>query len=352
MRVLQVVREVAAAQSATLSVAKVNVRGYTVRTMLSQTRQGLEAFDNQHDFERLAADVLNGRGYSDVEPMAPAGGSDGGRDIEFRDGDDPGLAFVTLEKDPLGKFRRDLAKHSDLSGVLAFFCNTGVSPANKVKMTEEALAKGARLVVFDVERLRSLLDSSLKDVRRRYLHIDDEPAARLRADVTRLLRFPDAAGSVRTPTTMLESIVPDKTPIRLFELLLQHDEQTIRETPTIGTALHRHLSDYYGFRQRLGQFENALVANIGRRVLVQFRAGWLIYHKYAIMRFAGLSREQVVSRGDFLNYDITWDDAERVFQELCSDAVTFTTMTALLATYANFVQSLTVLRQSVSPEKV
>jgi len=42
--------------------------------MLSQTRRALEDFDNQHDFERLAADVLTGLGYSDVDPQAPGGG--------------------------------------------------------------------------------------------------------------------------------------------------------------------------------------------------------------------------------------------------------------------------------------
>ena len=51
--------------------------------MPSQTRRSLEDFDNQHDFERMAADVLNGLGYSGVEPMAAAGGPDGGRDIIF-----------------------------------------------------------------------------------------------------------------------------------------------------------------------------------------------------------------------------------------------------------------------------
>ena len=45
--------------------------------MLSKTRRALEDFDNQHEFERMAADVLNALGYSNVEPMAPRGGSDG-----------------------------------------------------------------------------------------------------------------------------------------------------------------------------------------------------------------------------------------------------------------------------------
>ena len=51
--------------------------------MLSLTLAALEAFDNQHDFERLAADLLNAGGCSDVVLQAPRGGADGGRDILF-----------------------------------------------------------------------------------------------------------------------------------------------------------------------------------------------------------------------------------------------------------------------------
>ena len=44
---------------------------------LSSTKEALEHFDNQHDFERMAADLLNALGYQGVEPMAPSGGPDG-----------------------------------------------------------------------------------------------------------------------------------------------------------------------------------------------------------------------------------------------------------------------------------
>ena len=44
----------------------------------------------------MAADILNALGYSDVEPMAPGGGPDGGRDIKFREAESRGIAFVTL----------------------------------------------------------------------------------------------------------------------------------------------------------------------------------------------------------------------------------------------------------------
>jgi hypothetical protein len=49
--------------------------------VLSLTRKALEEFDNSHDFERMAADILNALGYGNVEPMAPAGGGDSGQDM-------------------------------------------------------------------------------------------------------------------------------------------------------------------------------------------------------------------------------------------------------------------------------
>lgn len=180
--------------------------------MLSQTRRALEDFDNQHDFERMAADVLNALGYSNVEPMAPGGGADSGQDIRFMEGDAPGVAFVTLNKQIRTKFKRDLAKQDDGEGVIALFCKVGVSPAMKLDFAKEAIAKGYRIEVFDLERLRSLFDSSLKDVRRRYLHIDDEVAARLRSEITRLLRFPGSVQDVTAPPALIERVLVNKLP--------------------------------------------------------------------------------------------------------------------------------------------
>ena len=39
--------------------------------MYSQTVAMLEKFDNQHDFERMCADILFALGYRDVELIAP-----------------------------------------------------------------------------------------------------------------------------------------------------------------------------------------------------------------------------------------------------------------------------------------
>jgi len=185
----------------------------------------------------MCADVLNALGYSNVEPMAPGGGADGGRDITFREGGSPGVAFVTLEKKIQGKFKRDLSKQKDAEGVIVLFCNVNVSPTMKLEFAKEAITKGYRLEVFDLERLRSLLDSSLKDVRRRYLKIDDEVATQLRSEVSKLLRFPAAIPDVSAPQTLIEKMLVNKTPCRLFDLLMRYEEKDVLEVPGIGGAL-------------------------------------------------------------------------------------------------------------------
>ena len=51
--------------------------------MYSLTKHKIGEFDNQHEFERMCADILNALGYKNITPIAPKGGSDGGRDITF-----------------------------------------------------------------------------------------------------------------------------------------------------------------------------------------------------------------------------------------------------------------------------
>lgn len=308
--------------------------------MLSQTRRALEEFDNQHEFERMAADVLNALGYSNVEPMAPRGGSDGGRDIRFKEGDTYGVALVTLDKKIRDKFKRDLRKQQDAEGVIALFCNVDVSPSQKLDFAKEAIVRGYRLEVFDLERLRSLLDVSLKEVRRRYLGIDDEVAARLRSEITRLLCFPDAVGDRSQAPTVVERLLSNKLPRRLFDLLMTYEEQDVRESPGIGNALHDYLKTYYGFRQKVLALEEQLFMRIGKMVGVRFAEGWRIYLKYVIMRFAGASQETIIGWGDFLNYSITWDDAERVFEQLNDDQNLSTEMQSLFQTYERLCENL------------
>lgn len=289
--------------------------------MSSQTRRVLQDFDNQHDFERLSADILNALGYQDVEPMAPRGGADGGQDIKFREGDVPGIAFATLEKRIKEKFAGDLAKQSNGEGLIALFCNVDVTPMMKVAFSKDANAKGFTLQVFDLERIRSLLDSTLKEIRRRYLHIDDEIAERLRAEVSKLLGFPDAIPDEALPPTQLERMLSNKLPRRLFDLLMRYDARGVVEVPGAGPDLHSHLTTYYEFRKAVLAFERQLLDRIAATMgdESRFPAACRIHLNYALRRFIGVTKERVRAGANFLNYDITWDSAERMFESLTAD---------------------------------
>jgi hypothetical protein len=287
--------------------------------LLSSTRQALEAFDNQHDFERLAADVLNGLGYQNVEPMAPGGGADGGCDIKFKEGGAQGIGFVTLEKSIKDKFRRDLSRLSQGQGLIALFCSVDVSPVTKASFAKDAAELGYTLAVFDLERLRSLLDGRFQDVRRRYLHIDDEVAEQLRSSVKRLLRFPDAVADHQQNLCLMETLLTDQMPRRLFELLMQYDEQDVVEMREIGLRLHEHMAAYHGFRQSITALETDLMQRLPSLWNPPLPGALNIHARYCALRFAGMTAEELRSGVNFLNYEITWDRAEKVFEQLATD---------------------------------
>jgi hypothetical protein len=215
-----------------------------------------------------------------------------------------------------------------------------VSPSLKHEMAKEAIGRGYRLEVFHVERLRSLLDSSLKDLRRRYLHFDDEIATQLRANAKKLLRFPDAVPDESPPQTVLEGLFANHLPRRFFDLLIKYDEGVVQELPGIGHDLHKYLTAYYAFRTRLSELENRLLLATGKLARSELPAAWRIYLRYVLMRFAGASPEDISSWGNFLNYGITWADAERVFAELSKDPVSTEPISKLLGAYSNLTKDL------------
>src|ERR1700748_159825 len=106
--------------------------------MLSITQKALEEFDNQHDFERMAADVLNALGYKEVTPIAPRGGSDGGRDITFTtETGGKGLACATLRKDSETKFNEDFSQRKEGEyEKYYFFTNCYLSATQKIKFAK------------------------------------------------------------------------------------------------------------------------------------------------------------------------------------------------------------------------
>ena len=228
---------------------------------------------------------------------------------------------MTLEKKLKEKFKHDLSKQDNAEAVIALFCNVDVSPSMKLAFSKDAIAKGYRLLVFDLERLRSLLDSNLKEIRRRYLHIDDDVAAKLRSEVRKLLKYPDAIPDDSAPSTRLESMLVDKLPCRLFDLLMHYEEKDIVEVPGMGAALEKYLKSYYKFRHEVGRFENDLMTRIAAIVGDRFnsRVVWRMYFEYALHRFLGRTKEEIIAWGNSLNYGVTWDDTERVFSTLSNE---------------------------------
>jgi hypothetical protein len=181
-----------------------------------------------------------------------------------------------------------------------------------MEFTKMAADRGATLAVYDLERLRSLLDSSLKDIRRRYLHLDDDVSAEIRSKVTTLLRFPEKQPLDTATMSLPEEMYRDKRPAQLFALLQDVGGDVLRTIPEVGTALETLQRDYYQFSRAATRLFGMMMAFVGAKVAVRFRAGWRIYVRYAFMRLNGVSRADIEADGDFLNYGITWDDAERV----------------------------------------
>ncbi len=140
--------------------------------MYSHTIAVLEKFDNQHDFERMAADILNASGYKNVVPIAPRGGSDGGMDIKFSTDDGKrGLACVTLRKDIDSKFKEDFSKRSAGEfDLYILFCTACLTASQKSQFAQYCLdTLQAAFVPHDIEALRSLLDSALQQIKEKYL---------------------------------------------------------------------------------------------------------------------------------------------------------------------------------------
>jgi hypothetical protein len=162
----------------------------------------------------------------------------------------------------------------------------------------------------------------------------------IQAAINKVLNFPNAVQDSTVPPTIIETLLTDQTPRKLFNVLMQYDEGGVSPT------LRDFLRQYYQFEQNTGQFENELLEKIGGTVTVRFRQAWAIYLRYAILRFAGMSKDQVIAGGNFLNYGISWDDAENIYGQLSSDPLIAKKISTTLSQYAAFVELTKKLRAS------
>ena len=58
------------------------------------------------------------------------------------------------------------------------------------------------------------------------------------------------------------------------------------------------------------------------------------------MRFAGASQEEIIGWGDFLNYSITWEEAEQVFKQLNDDSEMSLEMSSLFQIHQGLCETL------------
>ena len=67
------------------------------------------------------------------------------------------------------------------------------------------------------------------------------------------------------------------------------------------------------------QLERDLLTKIGQLRPTYLPPTWNIYLRYAWLRLSGHSSGVIIAGGNFLNYGVLWDDAEKVFVELSGD---------------------------------
>jgi hypothetical protein len=73
--------------------------------------------------------------------------------------------------------------------------------------------------------------------------------------------------------------------------------------------LRTSLGDFEYFAANKGQLLPPIVGG-------RLRQAWSIYFRYFLFRSSGHTQQQIIDAGDFLNFSITWEDAERVYNEL------------------------------------
>ncbi len=286
--------------------------------MLHLTKKALEEFDNQHDFERMCADILNALGCQKVEPIAPTGGPDGGKDIVFYDGDIKCAVFVTLRKDIGKKFDEDLQKFKIRDGFdkIVLFSNQNITRKQKEDFFRLTNSKGIHfLEIYDLEKLRSLLDASLKSIRKKYLHIDDETSEKILAAVKKTLEFPDLVVKESEKPNPLEAM-SDILPRKLFYTLFEYDEKDISEITHMGSELNDFKMDYNRFRQQCSVVYSKIIESIRPLIKQKMSPAWDMYAKYCILRFYYKTPEKAYHAIENWNYGITATDAEHVYKLL------------------------------------
>jgi hypothetical protein len=144
--------------------------------------------------------------------------------------------------------------------------------------------------------------------------------ASLQSEIEELAQFPNRP-DVPEPRTLLERATIAKAPHQLFVLLVKYYKPTIVSVPKFGKELFDYKTAYYEYESKQYDLENRVTEEIGKLVAGRLRQAWMIYFQYFLFRSAGHTQQQIMDGGDFLNFGITWPEAERVYAELSKNEI-------------------------------
>jgi len=134
----------------------------------------------------------------------------------------------------------------------------------------------------------------------------------LKGELENLAEFPNRPID-RGGRNHIEQIFVRTDYIHLYEILSKYYGTTISSAPD-GERLINFKRSFYDFEDETRSFEQYALIEIGKVVQVRFMHGWDIYLYYFELRALGYTPDRIQNEGgSFLNYGITWNDAERVY---------------------------------------
>jgi hypothetical protein len=137
----------------------------------------------------------------------------------------------------------------------------------------------------------------------------------LKGQLANLAEFPNRSLGSRE-LNHIEGILTKTGYIHLYDVVSRYDQATILTVPE-GSRILSFERKFYKFEEDQRLLEDRARTEIGKIVKVQFSNAWDIYLFYFEARAMGYTPERVKNEGgNFLNYEITWEDVERVFGEL------------------------------------
>lgn len=178
----------------------------------------------------------------------------------------------------------------------------------------------------------------------------EQQVDRLKSELSEVASFPDHF-KISTPTTILEENSATKEPFALLEVLSRYYKDTIESVPKVGLDLFSFKKMYYDFNISEQKFEDNALNEIGLLAESKIRAAWVIQFKYFMLRSSGISASDIQAYGNFLNFGITWDSAERGYQALSTNPTVSSQMRSQINKFGKLQQQADKLLKDIRAQE-